>query len=65
MGQRVLNRVNEIAVRQKTSVKNLTKQLQKKMDLVNINGLRNSKTLEFLRDSAVIKEVEPEEFEQN
>lgn len=64
--EEVLNRVNEIAARQKTSVKNLTKQLQKKNGFGRIiNGLKIQKTLEFLRDSAVIKEVEPEEFEQN
>ena len=64
--EEVLNRVNEIAARQKTSVKNLTKQLQKKNGFGRIiNGLKIQKTLGFLRDSAVIKEVEPEEFEQN
>lgn len=64
--EEVLNRVNEIAARQKTSVKNLTKQLQKKNGFGRIiNGLKIQKTLEFLRDSAVIKEVEPEEFEQD
>ena len=64
--EEVLNRVNEIAARQKTSVKNLTKQLQKKNGFGRIiNGIKIQKTLEFLRDSAVIKEVEPEEFEQN
>ena len=64
--EEVLNRVNEIAARQKTSVKNLTKQLQKKNGFGRIiNGLKIQKTLEFLRNSAVIKEVEPEEFEQN
>ena len=64
--EEVLNRVNEIAARQKTSVKNLTKQLQKKNGFGRIiNGLKIQKTLEFLRDSAVIEEVEPEEFEQN
>ena len=56
--EEVLNRVNEIAARQKTSVKNLTKQLQKKNGFGRIiNGLKIQKTLEFLRDSAVIKEV--------
>ena len=63
--EEVLNRVDQIAARQNTSVKNLTKQLQKKNGFGRIiNGLKIQKTLEFLRESAVIKEVEPEEFEQ-
>ncbi|MAW10570.1 MAG: trigger factor [Verrucomicrobiales bacterium] len=62
--EEVLNRVGEIAARQKTSVKQLTKQLQKKNAFGKIiNGIKIQKTIEFLRDSAVVKEVEPEEFE--
>jgi len=62
--EEVLNRVGEIATRQKTSVKQLTKQLQKKNGFGRIiNGIKIQKTIEFLRDSAEIKEVEPEEFE--
>ena len=63
--EEVLNRVDQIATRQNTSVKNLTKQLQKKNGFGRIiNGLKIEKTLDFLRESAVIKEVDPEEFEQ-
>ena len=63
--EEVLNRVDQIAARQNTSVKNLTKQLQKKNGFGRIiNGLKIEKTLDFLRESAVIKEVDPEEFEQ-
>ena len=62
--EEVLNRVGEIAARQKTSVKQLTKQLQKKNAFGKIiNGIKIQKTIDFLRDSAVVKEVEPEEFE--
>ena len=62
--EEVLNRVGEIAANQKTSVKQLTKQLQKKNAFGKIiNGIKIQKTIEFLRDSAVVKEVEPEEFE--
>ena len=62
--EEVLNRVGEIAARQKTSVKQLTKQLQKKNAFGKIiNGIKIHITIEFLRDSAVVKEVEPEEFE--
>lgn len=62
--EEVLNRVGEIAARQKTSVKQLTKQLQKKNAFGKIiNGIKIQKTIEFLRDSAVVKEVESEEFE--
>ena len=62
--EEILERVSQIAARQKTSVKQLTKQLEKKNGFGRIyNGIRIEKTLDLLRDSAVIKEVEPEELE--
>ena len=62
--EEILERVSQIAARQKTSVKQLTKQLKKKNGFGRIyNGIRIEKTLDLLRDSAVIKEVEAEDLE--
>jgi trigger factor len=62
--EEILERVSQIAARQKTSVKQLTKQLEKKNGFGRIyNGIRIEKTLDLLRDSATIKEVEAEDLE--
>ena len=63
--EEILERVSQIAARQKTSVKQLTKQLEKKNGFGRIyNGIRIEKTLDLLRDSAVINEVEAEDLEK-
>ncbi len=58
----LMGRVAEIAARNNTPVKKLFKQLQKQDGFGRIHSsLRIQKTIAFLRDSAVIEEVEPEE----
>ena len=58
--EELLGRVAEIAQRNKTPVKKLTKQLDKQNGFGRIyNGLRIQKTLDFLRDSASITEIDP------
>ena len=60
--EELLGRVAEIAARNNTPVKKLTKQLEKQNGFGRIyNGLRIQKTLDFLRESASITEVDPEE----
>lgn len=57
----LMARVAEIAARNNTPVKKLTKQLEKQNGFGRIhNSLRIEKTFDFLRDSAVIEEVEAE-----
>jgi trigger factor len=59
--EELLGRVAEIAARNNTPVKKLTKQLEKQNGFGRIyNGLRIQKTLDFLRESASITEVDPE-----
>ncbi|MCP4849873.1 MAG: trigger factor [Verrucomicrobiaceae bacterium] len=63
--EELLGRVAEIAARNKTPVKKLTKQLEKQNGFGRIyNGLRIQKTLDFLRDSASITEVDPEDAQE-
>ncbi len=60
--EELLGRVAEIAQRNKTPVKKLTKQLDKQNGFGRIyNGLRIQKTLDFLRDSASITEIDPDD----
>lgn len=60
--EELLGRVAEIAARNKTPVKKLTKQLEKQNGFGRIySGLRIKKTLDFLRDSASITEVDPDD----
>ena len=60
--EELLGRVAEIAARNNTPVKKLTKQLEKQNGFGRIyNGLRIQKTLDFLRESASITEVDPED----
>ncbi len=61
----LLGRVAEIAARNKTQVKKLTKQLEKQNGFGRIyNGLRIQKTLDFLRDSASITEADPDDAQE-
>jgi len=63
--EELLGRVAEIAARNNTPVKKLTKQLEKQNGFGRIyNGLRIQKTLDFLRDSASITEVDPEDAKE-
>ena len=63
--EELLGRVAEIAARNNTPVKKLTKQLEKQNGFGRIyNGLRIQKTLDFLRDSASITEVDPEDTKE-